>query len=329
MEHSFQKILIIQTAFIGDVILATALIEKIKAHFSEAEIDFLLRKGNESLLLGHPKLRNVLIWNKKEAKQKNLYRLIQQVRQENYDVVINVQRHLSTGLLTAFSGAKMSIGFQKNPLSFLFTRQIAHLFGDGTHEVERNQSLIKSFTDDQASKPKLYPSEGDFEQVRLYKRNRYVCIAPASVWFTKQYPREKWAELCNHLPKETTIYLLGAASDQGLCEWIKTNSEHPDIQILAGKISLLASAALMKDAVMNYVNDSAPMHLASAMNAPTSAVYCSTVPAFGYGPLADESKIIETSEPLPCRPCGNHGAKTCPEGHFKCAMGIKVEDFDF
>ncbi|WP_239512993.1 glycosyltransferase family 9 protein, partial [Klebsiella aerogenes] len=63
----------------------------------------------------------------------------------------------------------------------------------------------------------------------------------------------------------------------------------------------------MKDAIMNYVNDSAPMHFCSAVNAPVDAIYCSTIPAFGYGPLSDKSYIIETKQPLACKPCGLHG----------------------
>jgi len=82
---------------------------------------------------------------------------------------------------------------------------------------------------------------------------------------------------------------------------------------------------LLKYAHMNFVNDSAPMHFASAMNAPVAAVYCSTVPEFGYGPLSDIKYIIQRHESLYCRPCGLHGFATCPEGHFKCALEIEDE----
>jgi heptosyltransferase-2 len=74
---------------------------------------------------------------------------------------------------------------------------------------------------------------------------------------------------------------------------------------------------------MNYVNDSAPMHFASAVNAPVTAVYCSTVPGFGFGPLSDNRHLVETPEPLDCRPCGLHGYKACPLGHFNCAHKIQ------
>ena len=82
----------------------------------------------------------------------------------------------------------------------------------------------------------------------------------------------------------------------------------------------------MQGARMNYVNDSAPMHLCSAMNAPTTAVFCSTVPAFGFGPLADHSRIAEIRGVLECRPCNLHGRPACPLGHFRCAHDILIND---
>ena len=107
-----------------------------------------------------------------------------------------------------------------------------------------------------------------------------------------------------------------------LCDQIIDSSQHANSLNLAGKLSFLESTALLKDAQMNYVNDSAPMHLASAINAPTTAVFCSTVPEFGFGPLATKSFIIQTNENLDCRPCGLHGLPKCPKKHFDCALTI-------
>jgi ADP-heptose:LPS heptosyltransferase len=322
MTPRFQSFLIIQTAFIGDVILATALIEKLHQHYPEAKIDFLLRKGNEGLLIGHPHLRNVLIWNKKESKIRNLFKMIGQIRSNRYDCLINVHRFASSGFITALSNAKLKIGFDKNPLSFLFDKKITHKIGS-LHEVQRNQKLIEEFTDTVSSKPKLFPSDIDIEKVRSYQGGKYICIAPTSVWFTKQLPPEKWIDfLVSIKGRFNRIYLLGAPADHHICESIRLADADDTTVNLAGKLSFLESAALMKGAVMNFVNDSAPMHIASAMNAPVTAVYCSTVPSFGFGPLADKSFIVETPEKLSCRPCGLHGYKDCPLGHFKCAYSI-------
>jgi heptosyltransferase-2 len=146
------KILIIQTAFIGDVILATALVEKLHQFYPNSQLDFLLRKGNEGLLENHPIINNVLIWDKREKKYDNLKVISKSIKKTRYDAIINLQRFASTGLITAFSGAKHKIGFKKNPLSFSFTKKVEHKIGDGTHEVERNQQLIAHLTDNIALK---------------------------------------------------------------------------------------------------------------------------------------------------------------------------------
>ena len=316
------KFLIIQTAFIGDVVLATSLVENIHAAFPGATIDFLVRLGNESLLIDHPHIRNVLIWNKKEKKIPNLLKMLRIIRKEKYDKVINVQRYAATGILTAFSGAKERIGFDKNPMSILFSRKIVHQF-KGLHETERNHLLIRHFINAPVMRPRLYPSQQDEEKIRAYTHQPFITISPASVWFTKQFPPLKWASFMNNLPDHYAIYLMGGPDDRSLGEAIIQMTTTKSPVNLCGELSFLQSAALMKHAHMNYVNDSAPMHFASAVNAPVATVYCSTVPEFGYGPLSDIKHIIELREPLYCRPCGLHGYATCPQGHFKCAMDIE------
>lgn len=323
------KFLIIQTAFIGDVILATPIIEKLHHFYPDSQIDFLLRKGNENLLRNHPFVDNLIIWNKKQNKTKNLLRVIQRIRGKKYDYIMNLQRFASTGIITTFSGAKLKIGFHKNPLSFAFTRSIKHEIGNGKHEVERNLKLIEEITDSSFYKPKLYPTDNDFEIVSQYKMRPYLCIAPTSVWFTKQFPAEKWITLLKNIGSKYQVFLIGGPDDKDACNNIIEQSELNNITNLAGELTFLQTSALMKNAAMNYVNDSAPMHMASAMNARTTAVFCSTIPEFGFGPLAKDSKIVETEENLDCRPCGLHGYKKCPKGHFKCANTINNEQLKF
>jgi heptosyltransferase II len=322
-----QKFLIIQTAFIGDVVLATGLIEKLHRFFPDAQIDFLLRKGNEGLLTGHPFLHEVLVWDKKKNKQRNLFRMLARIRRSRYDKVINLQRFAATGLLTAFSGAGETIGFDKNPLWFLFSKKVKHAVGgeEQRHETERNLDLVADFTDRSYQRPVLYPAAGDYESVKTYTARNYITVSPASVWFTKQYPPAQWISFLDKVPESYQVILLGGPGDRELCDAICLAVRHPGVNSLAGTLSFLQSAALMKSAVMNFVNDSAPMHFASAMNAPVTAVFCSTVPAFGFGPLSDRRLIVEIREPLYCRPCGLHGYRACPEGHFLCAKNIRDE----
>lgn len=320
-----QKILVIQTAFIGDVVLATVMVEKIHRYLPDAHVDFMVRKGNESLLKNNPYINEVITWNKKESKLKNLFKLLAKIRATKYHKVINLQRFAATGLLTGFSNAKERIGFDKNPFSFLFTRKVQHQIQPGIHEVDRNLSLIQHFTDNKRIQPKLYPSNEDFEKINPYQQKSYITITPSSVWFTKQFPIPKWIDLVDALPAGYNIYLLGGRENIDDCKQIAKRSKNHNVTILAGELSFLQSAALMKGAAMNYVNDSAPLHFASAVNAPVTAIFCSTIPDFGFTPLSETSFIIQTKEHLACKPCGLHGRRECPLKHFKCAYTIATQ----
>ena len=316
--------LILQTAFLGDVVLATPLVESLRAAYPDAAIDFLVRKGNESLLTGHPHLRRVLVFDKKN-KLHSALSLIKTLRAERYDLVLNLHRFASSGVIAALSAAREIRGFSKNPFAFAFTHRFPHVLEGGLHEVDRNLSLLKGWVQHPVRRPKLYPPA---DAATDRPTEPYVCIAPTSVWFTKQWPAEKWSALIRSLPPEWSIVLLGGPGDREACNALIAGSGRSGVWNMAGTLSLLASAAWMQHAVMTYANDSAPVHLASAVNAPVTAVFCSTVPSFGFGPLSDRSRIVEATSPLPCRPCGLHGHKNCPEGHFRCAMDIEIKQFD-
>ena len=315
-----QKILIIQTAFIGDVILATSIIEKWKIGYPTSTIHFLLRSGNEPLLENNPHVDKVIVWDKRGRKWASYFSILKFIRRQHYSHVFNLHRFFSSGFLTVLSNAEFTCGFDKNLFSIFYSRKTKHAFGTNEspiHEVERNQQLIAEFTDNGFAMPKIYPSDSDFEMVPT--TTPYITISPGSVWYTKQWPAENWISFINEVPRKFDVYLLGGNSESALCQRIKSETTNGKVEIRSGQLTFLQSAALMKNASMNYVNDSAPLHLASAVNAPVTALFCSTVPSFGFTPLSNNSATLETEEYLPCRPCGLHGKKSCPKGHFKCA----------
>lgn len=318
-----KRILIIQTAFLGDVILATPVVSELNRVFPEAKIDFLLKKGNESLVTGNPKINQVITFDKSSGKWKSILRIIKQCRASKYDLVINLHRFASSGIIAGFSKGKKRYGFKKNPFSFMYTRSFNHSIGDGTHEVERNLKLVSEFGCLPKTRPELFPSEKDLASIQPYINQEYYCLAPASVWFTKQLPKEKWLELIEKIGSNKTIYLLGGKDDFELCESILNDASTESLINLSGKLNLLESAALIQKSTRTYVNDSGPLHLASAVNAPVTAFFCSTVPDFGFGPLSDDSEIKEVKD-LECRPCGLHGYKSCPKGHFDCGKKMPI-----
>ena len=329
-----KRVLIIQTAFIGDVVLATSMAEILAKYRPEWKVDFLVRKGSESLLANNPLIDKVYVWDKNH-KVANLFRIIKQVRKQDYYAVVNIQRFLNSGIATMLSKAKFKIGFKQNPASTFFTHKINHMIPHNTsdgylHETQRNAQLLSPIIDElnvtDAFPPKLYFNKEIEDKVKAIalEHPNYIVLAPTSVWFTKQWSMHKWSELAKVLAPNYSLLFIGAPADRDAIESIIENT--PNCINLAGKLSLLESARLMKDARRVFVNDSAPLHLASSVDARTTAIFCSTVPEFGYTPLSSNSKVITTQKRLECQPCGLHGKKACPLGHFECSNLISVEE---
>jgi ADP-heptose:LPS heptosyltransferase len=338
-DASSKTILIIQTAFIGDTILASHFARAVKEQFPHSQIHFFLRKGNESVIQGLSSVDKVWIWDKQGGKTRNLLRLISELRKIKFDFVFNLQRHFNSGLLTSLMHAEFKAGFKQNPMSMFFTHQVDHQIPHVPennekvvwHEVQRNLQLLlpiapklrisNNFKD---YRPELPITQKNRDKVSAYTTSPYYVIAPASVWFTKAWSESKYRELTKRLSESGKVYFIGAQADSELCDRIRKDISQTEN--LCGKLNLLDSAALMEKALRVFVNDSAPLHLASCVNAKTTAIFCSTVPAFGYSPLAQDSVVIDVGNSLSCRPCGLHGHKTCPLGHFKCSLDIRVEE---
>lgn len=320
------KLLVIQTAYFGDVLLTTSLIELLHSHDPHMEIDLLVQPSRAVIFRDHPYINYVWTFDKRR-KLRSLMTLIPQLRRQRYRMVINAHRHGSSGLIALLCGAKEVVGYDVHPLSRFFTHRIPYHVGS-EHEVSRLCRLAQFMTRDEKAMPRLYPSASDYEKVT--RTTPYITISPGSVWQTKQWPNAYWIELINQIPDDVDVLLLGGVGEQDLCEQIKSQTNRP-VENLAGVYDFLESGALMQGAIMNYTQDSAPLHIASAMNAPVTAVFCSTSPQYGYGPLSQVSYVRETHLELPCRPCGVHGHRECPLGHFKCSqidVAVVKQTFD-
>jgi lipopolysaccharide heptosyltransferase II len=329
-----KKILIIQTAFIGDTILASHFARSVKNQYPDHEVHFLLRKGNESVISGLASVDKVWVWDKAQGKFLQLIKIIRQLRLMKFDFIFNLHRHFNSGLVTFLVKSKVKVGFRQNPFSWSYTHRVAHqipFYPDGKkdsfgHEIDRNLTLLSSaetsFQPNCSRRPELPLKEAHHDKISAFIQKPFFVLAPASVWFTKAWSELKYQELTKELIQYGTVYFIGAPSDFELCERIRSNMG--GTINLCGKLSLLESAALMASAKRVFVNDSAPLHLASCVNAKTTAIFCSTLPSFGYTPLSDEHKVIEIQENLSCRPCGLHGHTSCPQGHFKCSQDIDV-----
>lgn len=327
MNKDRKRILIIQTAFIGDVILATCLIEYFRTVFPGSDIDFVTKSTNKLILKDHPHIQRLILWDKSQNKLGNLKKTIEVIRETRYDYLVNVHRFGSSGLMSLLAKARHKIGYDKNPFSFCYDKKVKHQIGNGYHEVDRLMDLVQHIAK-KKFRPKLHLAAKELNAVKKYQDLPYLVIAPNSVWFTKQYPVDKWVEFINNTSFSGNIFLIGSPDEYDHTEKIVQAVGKENVVNLCGELTLPQSAALISGAVMNYTNDSGPMHLCTATNSPVKAIYCSTTPDFGFGPLSDDSTVIETEEKLSCRPCGLHGHSACPEGHFRCAGSIRWQQLE-
>jgi len=325
-KHPIRKALVIQTVGFGDHILSTSLLETLHARFPELVTDVIIKNGNEPFFQGNPLVRNMWVWNKRERKYRDVLRLTRLVRAQQYDLVVNVNRFFNMGLVAVLSGARIKVGYRSNPLSLFFDHTAHYLFskadGSPMHEIERNHQLIEPLVQGKPERPRLYPSDEDLAAVSKYKQAPYICIAVAGAKLTNSLPLEQWVKFIKVLPEHYTVYLLGGERERPMCAWIKEAAGRDRVEVLASQLSLIESPALMKDAVVNFTCDSSPLHMASAMNAPVVAVFCSTNLYNGFGPLSDQQVVVETLQALDCRPCTTHGRDSCPRGHLACATTI-------
>lgn len=223
----------------------------------------------------------------------------------------------------------MRIGYESAGFSFLLTKKIPRSI-QGMHEVEKLFSLL--YDREEYSKiqkrPELFWREESIFRVRVLmqenglEEGNYVLLAPSSVWETKRMPASKFRILGERLAKESgkKVVLIGSKADIDLCEEVGAGYGIN----FAGKTNLPELSFLVSKTALMISNDSSPIHFASAFNIPTLAVFGATIPDFGYTPLAD-SFFISEIQGLYCRPCGIHGGKVCPEGHFRC---MREQDMD-
>lgn len=324
---SYNKILVIQTAFLGDVIMSTPLVRALRKIFPAAEIDVVTIPMTAIVFKENPYINNILYLNKTKLIRKliSFVELIFKLRRRKYDLAVSIQSSLTSSFLMLFGGIPARVGFKRQNL---LTIPVSH--ERGLHIRERYIRLMKPFSNAEFNlQTEVFwsPNEEQKAQkiVQKYREgNRLlVGIAPGSVWNTKCWPEEYFAALLGLLQKENIkALLIGGDEDKRLCEEIVERS-NTDTHILAGNLSVLESAAVIEKLDLMITNDSAPLHIANAVNTDVIAFFGPTVRRFGCYPYQSKDKMLEIK--LYCRPCSKHGGRSCPEKHFRCMREIKPE----
>jgi heptosyltransferase-2 len=318
--------LVIQTSFLGDMVLTTPLI----AYVAEAgPVDVLCTPAASALLANNQSVREVIVYDKRGADRGlgGFVRVASKLRARAYTTALFAQGSVRSGALGVAAGIRERVGFASSAGHAFYTVTMAT--PAGTHHAARLLSLgtrDPSGGPPSALRPHLYPGAAERAQVDAVLGNAafnepLIALAPGSIWATKRWPY--YADLAHELTASGRIVVVGSDTDRPLAAEIVA-ATHGQAIDATGRLSLLASAELIGRSALLVSNDSAPLHLASAMNTPTIAVFGPTVPEFGFGPLAERSRIAGRTH-LTCRPCDKHGPQRCPLGHWRCMREITAD----
>ncbi|MCH7972983.1 MAG: glycosyltransferase family 9 protein [Bacteroidetes bacterium] len=324
-----QKILIIQTAFIGDAILTLPMIQKLKEQNKDAEIDVIAIPSTKEIFNSSPFVSKVIEIDKKKKHKGviSLFKFAKKLKSNNYTKIYSPHRSFRSAILTKLLAADESFSFSNSKLKFFYTNIIT--YKKSKHEVQRNLDLISfNYTDESwkiiplleintSSKNKV----NDFF-VNLKTKIKFAAIAPGSIWKTKKYPENYYAAVVKLLTADSfTVFLIGGKDDENLCNSISEKSGKQVISV-AGKFTLTESIEFLKRMEILISNDSAPTHLGVCANIPVLTIYCSTVPNFGFYPYNKKSSFMSYDN-LECKPCGIHGLHKCKIKTFDCGNFIK------
>lgn len=322
------RILFIQTAFIGDAILSLPAIQKLKEANSDFKIDVLCIPASSEIFKASPFVNEVIIIDKK-GKHKSFFSTIKfvgELKKNKYSKIFSSHKSFRTSLIVLLLGVKNSYGFDNAALSLVYKYLIR--YKSNYHEVQRNLDLI-GFEYDEKSwriKPVIIANESVKNKVELFLKNKnlgedFISIAPGSVWETKRYPQKYFKEIIDYfISKKYKVVLIGGKEDKELCASLMDDDEN--VINTAGIFSVVESIELLKHAKLLISNDSAPTHMGMSADIKVLTIYCSTIAEFGFYPYNLKSRYLSFDQ-LDCKPCGIHGHKKCPINTFDC--GIKLE----
>ncbi|MDQ6717365.1 MAG: glycosyltransferase family 9 protein [Gemmatimonadota bacterium] len=325
--------LVIQTSFLGDVVLTTPLIAELA---KRGAVDVLVTPAGAAVLANNPSIRRIIKYDKRDTygAAMQTWRTIRDIRHHPpYDAVYMAQGSFRSAVLALLTGTHERIGFFTSHGKALYTRRVE--YRPDRHHAERLWSLSMYDCADPPTaeqlRVRLYPSDDDRAKVdAILRRNNlddgaFIALAPGSAWGTKRWPY--FADLAERISAHNRIVVIGGREDRGAAEEIAHRVSSAPVVDSTGELPILASAELIGRAKAIVANDSVPQHLASAMGTPTLTIYGPTVPDFGFGPLAPKRATAGVTD-LACRPCHRHGPKNCPLGHWRCMRDLPAEEVE-
>lgn len=331
LNNSKERILVIQTAFLGDALLTLPMLEKLKQKYSSAILDVLAIPTTREIFSASSYIDNVIVMDKK-GKQKGLRALnkfIRELRKYSYTKIYSPHRSFRSAYITLKLGVRDSYGFDNSSFKYAYRHLIK--YEQKYHEVQRNLLLAGENTEGESWK--IIPGicfnnevKKNVKKILLenHIQENIIAIAPGSVWETKKYPKEKYIEVIKLLSGyDEHFVLIGSNEDVKLCDDI-SSSAGSTVKSLAGKFSVIETIFFLKSAKLLISNDSAPTHMGMCADIPVLTIFCSTVPEFGFYAYNKKSSFLSYDD-LECKPCGIHGYRECPIGTFDCANNLLPE----
>jgi heptosyltransferase-2 len=320
-------VLVAQTSFLGDVVLTTPLLSALRRALRPRRLTVVVRPEAAPLLRHHPCVDALVIDDKRGVDRGPLgfARLVARLRDARPDVAVAPHKSLRTAAALAAAGIPRRVGFAQSRGAALYHLRVAR--EAGRHDVERNLALVEAFGEDieqHLAPPHLAVGpDAEHRAEELLGASgaggaRWLYgVCPGSVWPTKRWDAAGFGALVRTLSarEHTVVLLLGADADRRVADAVQAHAGGAGVN-LVGRTDLETFVAVVKRLRALVSNDSAPMHVATAVEVPVVAVFCATVPGQGYGPYAERAIVLGAD--LECRPCGRHGGQRCPRGTEDC-----------
>ncbi|MFA7326487.1 MAG: glycosyltransferase family 9 protein [Candidatus Kapaibacterium sp.] len=314
------KILIINTAFLGDIALTAFLTQRIK-NTQECIISVLTTKAGAQVLSPVKSIDSLFIVDKKGSHKSmsNTIEFAKSLSTYNFDIIISLHKSYRTSQIVKNISAPIKLGFDNASNSRVYTHKVKYK----THLHEALRYISTLFDDmnlvnielDLTMDDKLFV-ENILVQQKFDESKKTIVLAPGSVWATKKWGSGNYSDLADLLKSDYNVVVVGSKQDS-----IETSS---GVINLCGQTTIAQTYQLLSNAEILVTNDSAPTHFASLTNTPTITIFGATHPMFGFGPQAEKSRVVQ-NETLKCRPCRIHGSDECPIGTHECMTSIKPQ----
>ncbi len=325
-----KEILVIRLSAIGDILLTTPVLQRLRRLFPHARITFLVKERYAEFIAACPDADKIETW--KNGQSVFAVRAALHAEIDRYDLVLDLQSNLKTRILSLVLSAEKKRRYRKPYLNrILLVYLKKNRYTEKKKVADRYFETLAGIDDTPRSEVVSLRREALPKKMERFAAEKPVLIAPGARWTTKRWPAEYFASLASRILEKhplKKIIWLGGSDETGVFDFLK---EHPYLkrhakrmEFLCNELSVAQMPALADLACAVVTNDSGLMHLLSAAKTPLIALFLSTVEEFGFFPLSAGAEVLSARN-IECRPCNHKGLEVCPKKHFRCARELTAD----